>query len=291
MRFMEYNELFMLGDLDQYLLEAFFESLQTPYERQEGEPNYREWMAQDKQGERYKPNTIHNWYRPINTMVRYYQKSNVLPTFLYEHPKADHKSALPAPSEEEFDRCLASCLNRRDFVLLLFIGDTGLRHEETTRVIWKDIEMRRMELFVPRGKGNKARGLALSAFIVSELEAYRQILPEDRRELDRPVFPSKFGGRLTRHSLQSILKRIEQRAGVKISAHALRRFAIRAWRRAGRALSDGMDAAGHETEKTHRHYLGRLGSNISPAQHDTTAIQYLVKNNLLKNIRFRGTRK
>lgn len=57
-------------------------------------------------------------------------------------------------------------------VLLLLCAHGGLRRSEALALRWRDVHPAGLELTVRRGKGNKARAIALSASLVDALEAW-----------------------------------------------------------------------------------------------------------------------
>lgn len=273
-----------LQDINADLLEAFFFSLRTPYTGGK-DKNYREWMDEPDWIKEYKPEYLHDIYRPINTMIRYYQRRNQLPQIAFEHPKANSKSRLQAPSDEEFDQALSHVLNERHHLILLFMGDTGLRREEVTKINWGDIDWDK-GMVVVEGKGDKVRAVPISSSMLDMLYKYRSELPEQDAKSFRPVFLTEDGTRYTGNGLGSVIYRIKERSGVDFSAHDLRRYALRTWRKAGRSIEDIQNAAGHSEPRTSYRYMGRLEPDITLTQKATNGLDYLLRNSKLKNKRF-----
>ncbi len=87
-----------------------------------------------------------------------------------------------------------------------------------------------------------------------------------------------------------MIYRIKERSGIDISAHDLRRFAMRTWNKAGRTTEDTQRAAGHVDAQTTRHYLGRIEPGVTPGQQATNALDYLIREGKinLKQNRIRG---
>lgn len=287
-RFMEKYGANNLNDIDSDLLEAYFFSLRNPYTGGKG-TNYRAWMDETDWTKPYSPEYIHDLYRPLNTMIRYYQRRNQLPQIAFEHPKANSRSRLQAPSDEEFDLALSHVLNQRHHLILLFMGDTGLRREEVTKVNWGDIDWDK-GMITLEGKGEKARAVPISSFMLDMLWKFRVELPEQDAHSFRPLFLTQKGTRYTGDGLGSVIYQIKKRSKVDFSCHDLRRYALRTWKRAGRTIEDIQSAAGHSEPRTSYRYMGRLEPGITPAQKATNSLDYLLRNDKLKNKRFSQNR-
>jgi len=273
-----------LQDINGDLLEGFFYSLRTPFKGGNGE-NCRAWMEEQDWAKSYEPEYLHDIYRPINTMIRYYQRRSLLPQLAYEHPKADSQSRLQAPSDDEFDLILSHVLNPRHHLILLFLGDTGLRREEVTKVNWGDIDWDK-GMITLEGKWKKTRAVPLSSSMLDMLYKFYSELPEQDAMPFRPIFLTEDGTRYTGDGLGSVIYRIKQRSNVDFSAHDLRRYALRTWKRAGRTIEDIMLAGGHSEPRTSYRYIGRLEPGITPTQKATNGLDYLLRNGKLKNKRF-----
>ncbi len=180
-QFMEYYEAKYLDAIDADLLEYYFSCLRTPMNKKElmlGVVNYRDWMDEDKRCKTYEQNYVHGLYRPVNTMVRYFQARGDLPLFNYVHPLPDNKSYLWSPSDEEFFEALNACLSDRDYLILLFMGDSALRAEETMSIDWGDIYFDEAKVRVRNAKWGSVRDVTLSKGILELLQDYKNSLPE-----------------------------------------------------------------------------------------------------------------
>jgi integrase len=276
-KFTEHYKAYLLSDIDAKLLNYFFSALSAPIDKKNlasGELNHRIWMDEKNRGKTYTQNYVHDLYRPINTMVRFFQKDQILPFFIYNHPRPDNRSYLPSPHEEEYFDAVDKCLTERDRIILLFMGDSALRLEETVNVNWGDISCEEERVRVRKGKCDVTRAVSLSKNMMAMLSTYKASLPPSHTGDDLPVFCSKKGNRLTPSGLQSMIKRVSDRIGNDFSAHDLRRFAMRTWNKAGRTIEDTQHAAGHADVRTTIRYLGRIDPGVTPGQRETNSLDY-----------------
>ncbi len=109
----------------------------------------------------------------------------------------------------------------RDRALVLLLADTGLRIGEVAALRVEDVDLVAGRIWVRRGKGGKSRVVFASAPVLEALQAYwasRSARPED------PAFTDLEGQGLSADALKRLIRRLGQRAGVRIHAHALRHF-------------------------------------------------------------------
>ena len=102
---------------------------------------------------------------------------------------------------------------RRDRAIVLLLLDTGLRASEVCNLRLDDYDQSTGHLTVRRGKGNKGRTVRVERSTASALWRYLSERPD--LEPDAPLFAnSRTGGKLSRHALGRLLKRLGRRAGV-----------------------------------------------------------------------------
>lgn len=158
------------------------------------------------------------------------------------------------------------CATARDKAVVLLMADTGLRRSEVVALDWGDLDLRAGLVRVRRGKGGKARSVVVGARTRRALMRYRRQVPHAEAD---PVFQSqRGGGRLTGGGLHTWLRRAGERAGLRVSAHALRRtFATL-------SLAAGMDALhlqallGHSTLEMVRRYVQMVETDLVAAHRE-----------------------
>ena len=108
----------------------------------------------------------------------------------------------------------------RDQALLELLYGTGLRASEAAALNWQDVRWAAREIRVEHGKGGKQRIVPMLASVAEILKAVQL---EQRQPHEGAVFRNQAGGRLTTRSMQSIVARAAQGAGIAgTSPHTLR---------------------------------------------------------------------
>lgn len=153
---------------------------------------------------------------------------------------------------------LDNCLNVRDRAILLFLLDTGVRASELCGIRLRDLDGEFVRVL---GKGKKERLVPMSHRTLAAILHY---LHERHGQHERFLFTTLDGRRLKRHSLQRIVLRIGQRAGVeKVHPHRFRHtFAVN-------YLANGGDAftlqriLGHSTLAMVNRYLNLATEDLA----------------------------
>jgi integrase/recombinase XerD len=132
--------------------------------------------------------------------------------------------------------------------MLIVLGGTGLRVSEAVALKRDDVCLEKQTLIVRLGKGNKTRIVGLSPLVVQAIaEQYEAVA-------SAWVFSDEDGQQTTRTGLYHRLRRVGQRAGVKVSPHALRRAFVTLNANKGRPLQMLQMACGHSDIKTTMSY-------------------------------------
>jgi integrase/recombinase XerD len=130
--------------------------------------------------------------------------------------KSEMDALLEAPDRN-------SAQGRRDYVLLLFLYNTGARADEAAQLSIGDLRLaeapRREHSSVQiRGKGNKLRFCPLWTHTVRELE----VLVGEKAPTEH-VFINRSGRPLTRFSIHTMVKRHAEKVGAKMPGLAAKR--------------------------------------------------------------------
>jgi site-specific recombinase XerD len=205
---------------------------------------------------------IHNHARAIRTLLKFFLNENYISTpVIFQMPSMADKR-LACLSTEDVQKLLANCQNPRDKAVILLMVDTGLRRAEVCAINWEDVEVSNGLVRVVRGKGGKARSVVVGISTRRALLTYRrQINPQP----DQPLFQTKEAGRLTNNGLRSLLLRIGDRAGVKVTPHALRRTFATMSLRAGMNLLHLQGLLGHSTIEMTRRYVQMVDDDLLEA--------------------------
>ena len=151
---------------------------------------------------------------------------------------------------------------RRDYALMLFLGETGARVSEAIGVDSADLRCDRPYQVLLRGKGSKERVVPLREQTVAILRALRKERGLDAHDR-APLFANRCGDRLTRFGVTHAIRRAvrtarEQHPGLErrtVSPHVFRHTAAMNLLRAGVDLSVIRSWLGHVNLNTTHHYL------------------------------------
>ncbi|GLY95099.1 tyrosine recombinase XerC [Actinoplanes sp. NBRC 103695] len=166
----------------------------------------------------------------------------------------DH-SATVGLSPEEVDGLLAAAERDgpRSRALITVLADLGLRVSELIGLDVEDLGFERGHRSVRFvGKGGRARRRVLTEPAGRALDDYLGGRAEG------PLFVTSTGGRLDRHAVFRLVRRLAREAGIesweRLSPHSLRHSFATAARSYGVALEDVQDAMGHADPRTTRRY-------------------------------------
>ncbi|PWU44682.1 integrase [Micromonospora globispora] len=170
----------------------------------------------------------------------------------------DEVDALLAAAEAETGPTAA-----RNRAVIALLADLGLRVGELVSLNLDDLGAERGHRSVRFvGKGGKVRRRALTPGTAYVLDAYLAARAAAQGvtvpQLTGPLLVTATGGRLDRHSVFRLVRRLAQAAGIpawaKLSPHSLRHAFATTARAEGVPLEDVQDAMGHADPRTTRRY-------------------------------------
>jgi integrase/recombinase XerD len=202
---------------------------------------------------------INNHARAIRTMLRFFFAEKYIPEPVTFKMPALAEKRLLCLTATDVQKLLSACQLPRDKALILLMVDTGLRRAEVCALNWKDVDISSGLIHVVRGKGGKARSVVVGATTRRALLAYRRALNPDPAN---PVFQTQASGRLAFNGLRSILLRLGQKAGVKVSPHSLRRTFATMSLKAGMNPLHLQGLLGHATMEMTRHYVQMVDDDL-----------------------------
>jgi len=213
-------------------------------------------------GEGKASTTVHDHARAVRTLLRFWYAEKYLPEpVTFAMPKVE-KKRLPVLSAEELSRVLAVC-NAKEKAIILLLADTGIRRQEACNLNWSDLQMTNGLLRIERGKGGKARSVVVGVTTRRALLAYRRTLPAVTE--NTPLLISQRGGRLTGNGLRELLIRLSLKAGIKFSAHALRRTFVILSLRSGMDVLHLQALLGHASLDMVQHYAQMIDEDLLQA--------------------------
>lgn len=187
-----------------------------------------------------------------------------------DRPRVDRDhSATVGLTPQEVDALLAAAqadtspTAARNRAVVALLADLGLRVGELVSLNLDDLGFERGHRSVRFvGKGGRARRRALTpgtayavdAYLAERAAAQHVTVPE----LTGPLLVTATGGRLDRHSVFRLVRRLARTAGIpawaKLSPHSLRHAFATTARAEGVPLEDVQDAMGHADPRTTRRY-------------------------------------
>jgi site-specific recombinase XerD len=157
--------------------------------------------------------------------------------------------------------CGTSPTGRRDRAVLTLLWRSGLRISEALALRPADVNLSAGTVRVLRGKGGRARTVALDALARSALEAWLAVRPAGRGPLFCPA--SKPEQALKSNHVRNRLRRLAARAGIekRVHPHGLRHTYAVELDEEGFPLRDIRDLLGHANASTTDAYLRGLGAS------------------------------
>lgn len=187
-----------------------------------------------------------------------------------DRPRVDRDhSATIGLTPQEVDALLAAAETEqgptaaRNRVVLSLLADLGLRVGELVSLDLADLGHERGHRSIRFvGKGGRERRRALTPGAAYTLDAYlterAQRAGVNVADLHGPLLVTVNGGRLDRHTVFRLVRRLARSAGIpawaKLSPHSLRHAFATTARAEGIPLEDVQDAMGHADPRTTRRY-------------------------------------
>lgn len=169
--------------------------------------------------------------RAIRTFFYWLVSCGILPAspvrFKVETVRINPLDTHKAISDDDIDRMLAACLNARDRALVLFFKCTAIRLGGAWNLRTDGIDPDGKTITTREIKNDQLRTVSMPDVLYEALRSWLQQrarlvqqLPEDHGYVFTRL---KDGGRLTYFALFSVMRRLGERAGVKLySAHKYR---------------------------------------------------------------------
>jgi len=217
--------------------------------------------------------TRHRRHREVRFLFSWLKRM----AYIEESPFAQIKNIrLPQKivqpyTAEEIGRLLACCNPRfywgaRNRAVILILLDTGVRRTELVDLDLADLDLEAHRLRVLHGKGNKQR---VVRFGTKAGEAVEDYLERFRGREPAALFLSRYGTRMSSHSVLIFLRRLGRRAGVeKVKVHRFRHtFATWAIENEAREL-DVQHLLGHSTPAMVRRYSATYDAEKAARAHE-----------------------
>lgn len=224
-----------------------------------GIKDYLLWLIEEK----HVSTSYHN--QAISAVKFLYEKVLRQPQQLGEIPRPRRDKKLPAVMSRKMTQTLlneASYLKHQ--ILLVLLYSAGLRVGEVVRLQVADIDEDRKMIRVRGGKGRKDRYTLLSDLAIGMIRRYKL-----EHKLDKWLFPGpKAGKHLTERSVQKVVSRARQKAGIPdhVTAHTLRHSFATHLLEGGTDLRYIQELLGHSSPKTTEIYTHVSRKELSRIQ-------------------------
>jgi len=192
----------------------------------------------------------------MNALKFYYEQVLHRDKFFFEIPRPKKPQQLPKLlNENELARLFNAIINKKHKAILFTAYSAGLRVSEVVCLKIKDIDSRRMQIFIERAKGKKDRYVNLSPVLLDVLRQYiKQYKPRPKYYL----FESEQTGTCyPARTIQQIFTAAKHKAGIhkEIGIHSLRHSFATHLLDKGTDIKYIKDLLGHFSIKTTERYL------------------------------------
>jgi site-specific recombinase XerD len=224
--------------------------------------------------------TVHHYFVVLVNFFRWLVREG----FLKENPTDKIKVAKPKEkvikpyTNEEIKRMLAVCdkdyehnarfLGSRNKAIILVLLDTGVRLSELIGMKMDDINISNGNIRV-MGKGGKERVVRIGKVAQKALWRYLMHRPDNGKEL----WLNEEGRPLTSSGVQSLIKRLKERAGVhgSGSVHRFRHTFALNFLRADKNVFNLQYLLGHSELEMVRRYTAALGMEDALKAHESAS--------------------
>jgi integrase/recombinase XerD len=196
-------------------------------------------------------NTLHS---RINAIKFYFEQVLKGEKFFWEIPRPKKPSQLPKLlNEDEIEKLFKALVNKKHKAILFTTYSAGLRVSEIVNLKLKDIDSKRMQIFIERAKGKKDRYVNLSPVLLDILRSYvKDYKPKlylFESEATGSAYPSR--------TVQQIFSNAKYKAGIKkdVGIHSLRHSFATHLLDKGTDIRFIKDLLGHFDIRTTERYL------------------------------------
>ncbi|SHL54951.1 tyrosine-type recombinase/integrase [Bradyrhizobium lablabi] len=205
-----------------------------------------------------KPNSLRRQLNPIQNMFKVARKDWGIPVLVNPVSALEFKAGDDQRerrvSDEEWDALLRAVEAARNPYIqpLMRLGkETGMRRSEMLRIVWKHVNLKKRELYVPPGKNNKARTIVLTQAAADILEGLRK---------DGPLFP------ITKEAVKCAWRRVRKRAGLEdedLRFHDFRHEAISRFFEMDLSVLEVANQSGHKDARMLLRYGHAIRAKIT----------------------------
>lgn len=215
--------------------------------------------------------TTATYFRRLRTFFNWLEREELIIDNPFKHlktPKSNNKiiqALTPAEVERLFKVCSGKlALDFRNKTILYVLLDTGLRISELTNLTTDDINLDDGSILIKHGKGGKQRIVRIGKIAQKTLWRYTSI---HRKGKSNRLFLNRSGEPLDLNGMKILIKRLGDRAKVKVHPHKLRHTFAISFLRAGGDVFSLQYLLGHSTLQMTQRYLQSLNANDAANAH------------------------
>lgn len=225
---------------------------------------------------------VANIYGAVRSFLRWFADEYAPPGWVNPASRIKNPKRPDAPLDPldigHFNKLLATCEPKtfagdRDRALLLFLLDTGMRHQEVTDVAVGDVDLLSGEVLIRQGKGRKSRFVFVGPTTRRALAAYLRYREDDG---ETALWLTRTGTPLSRSGIFEVVRRRATAAGVPVPGmHEFRRaFAVN-YLRAGGDVATLQRLMGHTDLRVINRYLKLLNEDLRRAHEQFSPVENL----------------
>lgn len=215
--------------------------------------------------------TANDYYRALHSFFNWLLKEGFISEDPFTNLKAPRveKKVIQALSESEIERLLGLCsrktaLDLRNRAILSLLIDCGLRVSELANINIADIDWESRSILIRKGKGGKQRMVHMGSKTYKSLRKY--VTSYRNGDSDR-LFINRNGEPLVAVGIQILIKRLGQKAKIKVHCHKLRHTFAISYLRNGGDVFTLQYLLGHSTLQMTQRYLQSLNATDAANAH------------------------
>lgn len=226
----------------------------------------------------HKITTVSCYCRTLRTFCHFLLREGLIdedPMRDIKTPKVPRKYPYVLSEEEIAELLSAARRNARDYAIVLFLLDTGVRASELTGLHVDDVDFSTMSARV-FGKGSKSRTVFFSHTTARALARWKSKRPDIAHE--HAFFLSQRRAELTVAGLRQMLKRLQARSTVKdkkVCPHVLRHCFATIYAKEGGDSHSLACLMGHTSTKMAEVYVHMAGRDLARSHRRWSPVEKL----------------
>lgn len=216
----------------------------------------RDFKAHLKTVQQIKPASVNLAIASLDHFYIHYQQLG-RPRVKREPLPQQAPRALDSEEQKRFLRAVDRHPYSRDKAIASLLFYTGLRISECVALNRENIALseRKGQVVIRQGKGDRYREVPLNSSVRTSLSKWLQERQDKfSSSTETALFLSRGGKRLSRRSIDALIRRLGQEADLVLSAHVLRHTCLTNLVRQGHDLVLIAEIAGHQRLDTTRRY-------------------------------------